>query len=511
MRRKLSALLCLILLFVTLACAGAHAAPEDYDAENPQTLTADMLYSEAAVLMDAASGNVLFGKNEYTRMHPASTTKIMTLLLGIESGFDLDQQISIPQAAADIAKDSTCIPVYPGDTMSYRDLLVGFFLNSGNDGANAVAVLVSGTIEAFVQRMNERAAQIGCRDTHFANAHGYTAAEHYTTAYDMALITREAMQNATFREIAGMGKATIHINERGDVNVGRSRLILQPGSPIYYEGITGVKSGTTSAAGNCFVGSAERDGAQLISVAFKAPEDEQRYTDTARLLNYGWTRYDAYTLDEMYRIARGQIVNIVISNAAPDDPYDGRLVLEIAQVSNSSYLRMVERDNERALNEAVADFVSRSQVQLPHDLSAPISQGEIIGDFSYFDPVTGNAVTAKLIASRDVAARRTLAMLSDYFPFLRAFGNPLFVVLLVVLAALVVLIIALIVRLRAEEQRRRRRIYERRKREYQRRMSEGRSQPSAAPDPRSPARDATRRYVPSDRRSAPSGERKPRR
>ena len=475
MRRKLSALISLALIWMLLACAGASAlTPENYDSQNPQQLSPDMLYSEAAILMDASSGDVLFGKNEYTRMHPASTTKIMTLLLGIESGFDLNAQISIPQAAADIARDSTLVPVFPGETMRYGDLLIGFFLNSGNDGANAVAVLVAGSIENFVAKMNQRAAEIGCRDTHFANAHGYTQEDHYTTAYDMALITQEAMRNETFRAIARLGKATIRVNERGDITAGagRSRLILQEGSPFYYADAIGVKSGTTSAAGNCFVGAAERDGAEIISVAFKAPQDDQRWIDTQRLFDYGWTCYDAYTLDEMYAIAAPQIVNIVISNAASDDPNGGRLRLEVAQISNSDYLRMVERGSEQAINDAVADFVSRTQVQLPHDLTAPISQGEIIGDLSYYDPSTGSTVTAKLIAERDVAERTALMRLTDYLPFLHIFENPLFLVLLAVLLVLVLLIVLLIASKRAEKQRRRRRIYERKREEYLRRQAQ---------------------------------------
>ena len=191
MHRKLSALLSLILILaVALAAPALALTPNDYDAASPAQLSSDMLYSQAAVLIDAGSGDVLFGKNERDRMNPASTTKIMTLLLGIESGIPLDQQIAIPQAAADIPGDSSIIPVYPGETMSFGDLLLGFMLASGNDGANAVAVLVSGSVDNFVELMNRRAAEIGCTDTHFANAHSYTDENHYTTAYDLALITR---------------------------------------------------------------------------------------------------------------------------------------------------------------------------------------------------------------------------------------------------------------------------------------------------------------------------------
>lgn len=499
MRRKLPALLTILLILSLLLSAPALAlTPEDYDPANPQQLYADTLYGQAAVLMDADSGEILFAKNERVRMHPASTTKIMTLLLGIESGFALDQQIAIPQAAADIARDSTLVPVFPGETMTFGDLLTGFMLNSGNDGANAVAVIVSGTIENFVELMNRRAAEIGCQDTHFANAHGYTAEDHYTTAYDMALITQTAMQNETFRSIVRQGKAVIHVNERGDLTVGTKRYMQLEDSQYYYEQCIGVKSGTTSAAGNCYVGAAEKDGATLISVTLKCATDDQRWLDTARLFDYGWTCYDPYTFDQMYDVARGQIASFVISNASEDDPFGGRLDLEIAQISNTDYLRMVERDNPNALNAAVADFVSRTKVEVTHDLTAPISKGEIFANFSYFDPSTNSTVTAKLVAGRDVAERVVRAKLTDIFPFLKIFENRLFLMLLAVLIVLIVLIIVLAVSRRAARQRRRRRIYEQRRDEY----LYGRAQ-----DPRA-------RRLPPDRngarRTPPGGSGRPR-
>ncbi len=213
-----------------MSAAACAATPDDYNAEEPALLTADELYAESAILIDAKSGNTLSSKNEHARMHPASTTKIMTLLLGIESGIELDSVIAIPQAAADVPSDSTLIPVYPGDQMSFRDLLKSFFLCSGNDGANAIAMLVSGSIENFVIRMNSRAAEIGCVDTHFANAHGYTNEEHYTTAYDLALITRTAMENETFREIAKLTSATINILNRGNLTVSNKHYIMRTDS-----------------------------------------------------------------------------------------------------------------------------------------------------------------------------------------------------------------------------------------------------------------------------------------
>lgn len=469
MHRRISALLNLLLIFAILLSGNVLAAtPDDYNYDNPALLTADHLYSQAAILIDADSGGVLFSKNERVRMHPASTTKIMTLLLGIESGYPLDQQIAIPQAAANIAKDSTLVPVFPGETMTFGDLLVGFMLNSGNDGANAVAVIVAGSEENFVAKMNARAAEIGCIDTHFSNAHGYTDQNHYTTAYDLALITKTAMENETFRSIVALPRAQITVNERGILNVGGKHLMMEEDSGFYYEGTIGVKTGTTSAAGKCYVGAAEKDGATVISVIMKAPEENHRWVDTSRLFDYGWTCYDSYTLDQMYDVASSQIGSFVISNASEDDPFAGRLDLEIAQISNTNYLRMVERENPNALNAAVGDFISKTKVEVIHDLTAPISMGEIVGNFSYFDTATGSTVTAKLVAGRDVAERVERMSLTDFIPFLKIFSNRIFLVLLAVLALLVIMIALLVASRRAARQRRRRKIYEQRRAEYMR-------------------------------------------
>lgn len=468
MLRRLSALINVLLVLALLTGIACAATPEDYNYDNPALLTPDQLYSQAAILIDADSGDVLFSKNERVRMHPASTTKIMTLLLGIESGYPLDQQIAIPQAAANIAKDSTLVPVFPGETMTFGDLLVGFMLNSGNDGANAVAVIVAGSEENFVAKMNARAMEIGCIDTHFSNAHGYTDPNHFTTAYDLALITRVAMENETFRSIVALPRAQITVNERGNLNVGGKHLMLEEDSGFYYEGTIGVKTGTTTAAGKCYVGAAEKDGATLISVIMKAEADNHRWVDTSRLFDYGWTCYDKYTLDQMYDVASPQIASFVISNASEDDPFDGRLDLEIAQISNTDYLRMVERNNPNALASVVNDFISKAKVEITHDLTAPISMGEIIGNFSYFDTNTGSTVTAKLVAGRDVAERIERMSLTDFFPFLKIFSNSIFLVLLIVLALLIIMIVLLIASRRAARQRRRRRIYEQRKAEYMR-------------------------------------------
>lgn len=470
MCRKLSAILICIVLLLSSVAPALAVSPNDYNAEQPELLSADMLYARAAVLIDADTGEVLFAKNENELMSPASTTKIMTLLLALESGIPLEQEIAIPQAAANVPSDSSLIPVYPGETMTFGDLLKGFQVHSGNDGALAIAVLVSGTVDNFVSLMNKRAAELGMTNTHYANPHGYTQEGHYTSAYDLAILTRYAMENENFREIVKTVSGSIYVKERGEIKLYSKTYIMRPDSEYYYAECIGVKTGTTNAAGECFVGAAERNGATVISVVLKEETDAQRWIDTIHMFDFGWTRYEKYTLDKMYEVASARIASCVVSNAAEDDPYGGRLELDIAQVSDDSYLRMVLNGDSGALESAADDFVQCSRVVITHDLTAPISVGEIIGDFSYTDPSTGKVITAKLVASRDVAERAIVAKLTDIFPALKIFENRIFLLLLVVIALLLILIIALAASRRAAKQRRRRRIYEQRRAEYMRRQ-----------------------------------------
>ena len=182
MRRRAVALFFVLLTLFACLAPQAFAAPSDWDENNPGALSPDHLYAQTAVLIDAETGDVLFDKDSLVRMYPASTTKMMTLLLALESDIPLDQEITIPEVAENVPSDSSFVPVYEGERMTFQDLLYGTMLHSGNDGANAIAYLVGGSIAQFVDMMNERAAQIGCTGTHFSNAHGYHDDAHYSTA-----------------------------------------------------------------------------------------------------------------------------------------------------------------------------------------------------------------------------------------------------------------------------------------------------------------------------------------
>jgi len=263
--------------------------PVFYDESAPLSLRADHLYATSAILIDADTGSVLFTKDPTRPLYPASTTKIMTLLLALEQA-DLDETITIPACAMDIPNDSSKVPVRTGEVMTWRDLLHGLMIKSGNDAANAAAWLLSGSVESFVEDMNARAASLGLKGTHYVNPHGYHDDDHYTTAMDMAILTRFALQEPAFRDIISCREyqmaATVR---REEYNLKNTYEILNPQSEYYYSPALGGKTGYTSAAGRCFVGVAEKDGHTLICCVFDAGcKTEHKFVDAARLFEFGF-------------------------------------------------------------------------------------------------------------------------------------------------------------------------------------------------------------------------------
>lgn len=263
-------------------------APVYFDESKPLALQPSHLYAPAFILIDAPSGQVLMESNADTRMYPASTTKIMTLLLALEYG-ELDETITIPASASDIPVDSSRVPVYPGEQMTMRDLLYGLMIRSGNDAANAIAELCAGSVDAFMNQLNDLASELGMSNSHFVNPHGYHNTDHYTTARDLAIAARKGLTDPTFCQIVTCMNYTLPATQK------REALALQniwelfdPASEYYIPGAAGVKSGYTSAAGFCYVGAAQRNGRTLIAVVLGEPTRSRAWIDLSRLFEYGF-------------------------------------------------------------------------------------------------------------------------------------------------------------------------------------------------------------------------------
>ena len=246
----------------------------------PITAQADAVPAEAAYLIEANSGRVLIEQNANARLPMASTTKIMTALLAIESG-RLSETVRVPRQAA--GTEGSSMYLKEGETIPLLDLVYGLMLTSGNDAAVTIACALDGDVPTFAARMNARAAELGLSDTHFVNPNGLNDPDHYTSAHDLCLLAAEAMRNDTFAEIV---RTTYHATEGsvGHKLKNKNRLLWE------YEGGVGVKTGYTRAAGKCLVFAAERGGMLLIGTVLNCPN---MWNTAKSMLDAGFSAYRA--------------------------------------------------------------------------------------------------------------------------------------------------------------------------------------------------------------------------
>jgi len=265
-----------------------------------------VINSNAAVAMDADSSIVLYNKGMNKKIYPASTTKILTAILAIEN-LNLDKSVVVSKTAINIPWDSSSVYLKEGEIISVNDLLYCLLLNSGNDAANVLAEAVSKDIKTFVNLMNEKVKEIGCSNTHFNNAHGYSDDNHYTTALDMAKIFRYCIQNETFVKIIStksyiVAKTNKTNSERYLNNT--NRLILKKEDSIYsryYEYCIGGKTGFTNEAGRTLVTFAKKGDETIIVAVFGASSSgtqDVRYTDAINLFNYSFNNFNKKTIAE---------------------------------------------------------------------------------------------------------------------------------------------------------------------------------------------------------------------
>ena len=374
-----------------------------YDPEHPENLTEDQLYAKSVILIEESTGEVIFEKNADEMMYPASTTKILTTLLGLEHG-DMNATVTMDSVSANIPDDSSTIPLSVGETINFQDLLYATMVRSGNEGANLIAMSVSGSIGAFVDLMNQTALELGCTSTHFANANGLHDDSHYTTARDLAKIARTAMQNETFRNIAKtysyrLPKSNL---QRARVVMGNSDNWLNPNeeNEYYYALATGIKTGYHARAGYCYVGSAEKDGVRLISVLLYTTR-YGRWTDTKKLMEYGFSQFMSVTPLDLYQMNPSVVET---SGYAMEDTQLGRLQLDIQPMADSRTVNIVATRTEvetlaRNLKQTVLIEYSRP------NFAAPITQGEVCGTMTYYPSDGGSPVLYELVASRSIARR----------------------------------------------------------------------------------------------------------
>ncbi len=401
--KKTRILVLLLTLLLTLSCltlpllAAAEPAAEDPSATASADASADAsgdaqdtaeqessqevivsadpsftVAAKAALLIDLNTGRTVYEQDADERVYPASLTKIMTCLLALENG-NLSDVITVDESAlSGLDQDSSVVGLQVGEQITLEDLLYCMMVHSGNDAANAVvAEYIAGSVADFVRMMNERAYELGCKDTHFNNPHGLHDESHYTTARDLARITQAALKSENFRQIVDTAEYVIPESATGEEHKLKTTNLLiykSTGNSLYYPRATGVKTGYTSAAGRCLIATAEDDGIRFLSVLCGAKTTildtgdllMESFPETIKLLDYGFDNFSYVTaLSPLYPIDQVTVLNSAGSEAVAVAPAkDVRLLLP------ANY-------NPEAL---------RTEVLLDaNEVEAPVSEGQKLG------------------------------------------------------------------------------------------------------------------------------------
>lgn len=410
MRRhlKLAAILLLVILSFNLSASAIEAIN---------------INAKSAILIDPANGDILYEKNIKDKAYPASITKLMTALLVIENAKLGDNVTAAKSAFSDLSDAGSSVGIKEGETMSVENLLICLMVASANEAANILAEHVAGSVDKFIEMMNERATELGCENTHFVNTHGLHDAEHYTCAYDITLIAREAQKHPELVKIYQMQKATISPTNKSDERFffSTNSLISPYKERTYlYKYATGMKTGHTTPAGLCLVSSAEKGDLSFISVVLGATTDPEtkkknHFVETTRLFKWGF------------------------------DNFKRKSVLDISSPVAEVRLELAwDRDHmvvhpTKALNCIVPnDFDSDKLIltpELPETIDAPITKGDVIGKLRvvYEDRELG---LVDLAASDSVERSRILWIWRGIRNF---FSSKIVLICLIALVALTVI------------------------------------------------------------------------
>jgi len=340
MKRVYYLFLCIILLLIYIPFPTVYASSDEE--LSPQLLDTDnvssseiLLYSQACVIMDIETGTIIYYKNMDDVHYPASTTKILTTLLALENG-NLSDTITFSENAINsITSDSTNIGLSAGEQLTLEQTLYAVMLESANEAANGAAEYVSGSVTAFAEKMNAYAADIGCKSTHFTNANGLHDDNHYTTAYDLALIASKAAKNPIFLTITGTNEYVIPgTNLRSGQEIKLSHHHKMLNGTIPYEGVYSGKTGYTKSAGITLVTYANRDYKNLVCVILSSPGSKYAYQDTQTALDYSFNIYDTLNIEAINTAAA--VTKTTIASESMIIEETEALLSETSETSDSS-------------------------------------------------------------------------------------------------------------------------------------------------------------------------------
>ncbi len=355
-------LLCAVLLFPALA---PPCRADEEDRSYPPSVSA-----ESAVLIEAESGEVVFSKHADFPMPMASTTKIMTALTALSLA-PADTVIKVDARAVGV--EGSSIYLIENEELTLEQLLYALLLESANDAAAAIAIGLCGSIEEFALNMNRIGGELGLRQTHFENPHGLDSEQHFTTAYELALIARASLRDPMLKTIFSTQKATIpHASQE------HSRFLVNHNKLLRtYDGCIGVKTGFTKRSGRCLVSAAEREGVVLIAVTLNAPND---WKDHTSMLDYGFTKYRSVTLCE-------------------SEEY----LLPCPVVGGTDSYVMVRNTDTLRLTLPIGHGKVTNTVELPHFEYASVTEGDVLGRVVFRCDTNGDG-TAEIVGVADLSA-----------------------------------------------------------------------------------------------------------
>ena len=376
-----------LFIFSCLFALGIYNCEETKTEENIQEEVIK-LNSESGIIMEASTGKIIFEKDSNKEMAPASMTKIMTLLLIMEEidngNLKYDDEVIISKNAASMGGSQIYLEENSKGTV--KELLTSIGIGSANDASVAMAEKIGGSVENFVNMMNEKAKALGCEHTHFVNPHGLDAEGHYSSAKDMAIIARELIKHESILEITGTYETTItHQN-------GKSIWLVNTNSLIrFYSGLDGLKTGFTDKAGYCLTGTMKRNDMRLITVVMNAKEKEDRNTDTINMMEYVFSRFYKNTI-------------------VKSDKSLGTIFIDNAKKREINYY--LEEDVNLVLEKNIKDIKYKYDIHLD-EVKAPLKKGDKIGYLSLY--YNNSEIKYNLIVKENVEEVSFFGRMSNYF------------------------------------------------------------------------------------------------
>ncbi len=437
-RIRFSALVICIALICCICSIPAHA-----DESAPPNLI-----SESAVLIDADTGQVLYSKEMDKQQYPASITKIITVALALENAQLTDTITMSDNAVNSVGRNTSHIALTGGEMITVEHAVYAAMLMSANDACNGLAEHVSGSIEGFAALMTQKAAEWGAKNTNFNNANGLKDDKHYTSAYDMAMIMRHALTIDKFREIIGTKTYQMPPNNKQNETryfANQHSMLIDP--KFAYEGIIGGKAGYTTAAQFTLVTAAERNGITLIAVVMKSPRNDDKYHDTAALLDYGFNNFSRHELS---------VDSLAQENVTVSDTFGNERSFNLSMEEPVKFLLHNSISEEEIVKKisSTGGFDSSFDITLNLSLESSVYMHPEIGSYDYIH--TGDS--AKASAKADVPEQVKVSVLATVFKVLG-------IIVLIPIVGFLLLVLVIYIRKQIyyyKRRRRRRQQYERR-------------------------------------------------